>query len=114
MCEQCWKDAGSPRMNNSKVRAAAELISAVYEHHDCGGGLHIILDDWNVENGHLEFCKGHLEDPKYQGNPHDNVTTERLNAERSCLRALTHLTKDERLSALAIYYGFNPCCTSTP
>ena len=35
------------------------MQSAYYQHHTSGGPLHILLDDQNVENEHLSFCRGH-------------------------------------------------------
>jgi hypothetical protein len=33
-----------------------ELICKIYEKYPTGGALHIVLDDDNVENHHIEWC----------------------------------------------------------
>ena len=50
MCMDCWQRRGSPSTITPAVRAVLPLIDAVYEHHAAGGGLHIVLDDWNVDD----------------------------------------------------------------
>jgi hypothetical protein len=106
MCQGCWKERGSPSLTNDKIKAAAELIAGVYEHHGCGGGLHIIVDDWNLEDSSLQFCEDYIEKPEYRASRNDEVTDERLEAERACLRALKAMTEEERASALALYDGY--------
>lgn len=32
------------------------LVRAYYAKHPTGGSLHIVLDDNNVEDGHVEYC----------------------------------------------------------
>lgn len=32
------------------------LVNAYYKTHPVGGSLHIVLDDCNVDDGHVEFC----------------------------------------------------------
>lgn len=41
------------------VPEVAELARAYYEKpgNGCGGSLHIVLDDGNLEDGHIEFCR---------------------------------------------------------
>lgn len=106
MCQWCWEKRGSPRLVTDKVKAAAELIDGVYEHHGCGGGLHIIVDDWNLCDGSVAFCEDYIEKPEYRRNRNDEVSDERIEAERACLRALKAMTEDERASALALYDGY--------
>lgn len=36
-----------------------ELFAHYYWDHPAWGSLHIVLDDDNVEDGHVEFCWGH-------------------------------------------------------
>ncbi len=104
MCQGCWQERGFPSVVNDAVKAAAELIGGVYEHHGAGGGLHVIVDDWNLDDGTVAFCANYIESEEYKSN--DDVTEERLEAERRCLRALKALTEQERGSALAIHDGY--------
>ena len=42
-----------------------ELIKEIYKKHPVGGELHIVLDDGNVENHHIQWCIDNLEcDPE--------------------------------------------------
>jgi hypothetical protein len=45
-------------MNNFKIKQRIrELIKIIYNKYSCvGGQLHIVLDDGNIENGHIEYC----------------------------------------------------------
>ncbi len=99
MCVNCWRDRGSPTIENERTRRCIELISDVYECHEAGGGLHIILDDFNIDNGHIQFCADYIEQDDYK----QNVSPGRLAAERACLILLRGMTVDERASALALY-----------
>jgi hypothetical protein len=95
MCKDCW-DAESERIDSPAVRRAAELIQIVYEYHPVAGGLHVILDDWNIEDGYL--AGGRF--------PWETDTPGQIAAEEACLEALRALTEEERASALAIYDGY--------
>lgn len=106
MCQECWKEKGSPSLTSDKIKAAAELIAGVYEHHGSGGGLHIVVDDWGLEDSSVQFCEDYIENPKYRASRNCEVTDERLEAERACLRALKAMTEEERTSSLALYKGY--------
>lgn len=45
-------------MNNYEIKQRIrELIKIIYNKYSCvGGQLHIVLDDGNIENGHIEYC----------------------------------------------------------
>lgn len=113
MCSNCWKDHGSPRINTPVVRAAAEAARAVYEFSCVGGNLHIVLDDFNIEDGHLEFCREQIEKAPEEcraSGEHENglcwCSPEQLAAERYCYELFKALSEDERASALAILDGY--------
>lgn len=89
----CYERGGSPGIDNDRVRAAAKLIKQVYEHALSGGGLHVLLDDWNVD--HDSFCE------RYTGHDAD-YTKEEIEVEESCAKAMRLLTVEERLSALCL------------
>ena len=96
MCRSCWDEAGQPAIDTPEVRRAVRLIEDVFHESGVGGKLHIVIDDWNVEQEHLDFCAG-------------RVVTE---AERRCHGALNELSEAERMSALALHGGFlvlTPC-----
>ena len=100
MCYGCYEEYGKPATVSQETQSAAELIEKVYAASCTGGNLHIILDDWNIEDSHLIFCKTAIEENTHKLKP------EELAAERACLSALRKLTVHERASALAIYNGF--------
>jgi len=121
MCYGCWEECEKPKIDNEKVRAAVPLIAAVYELACTGGNLHIVLDDWNIEDGNLEFCsqcingagvmplKGSTVDAHLRYNEDKRANPdppEQLAAERACCDAFMAMTEDERLSALALYDGY--------
>lgn len=121
MCYGCWEEAEKPIIDTPAVRAAAASIAEVYEHACMGGNLHIVLDDWNLEDGSLDFCRGCIEgagvmpddgnlaechrryNDKKRANPDP---PEQLAAERRCCELLTALSVEERASALALHDGF--------
>lgn len=101
MCDDCWKRYyDSATSSDPCVIRASEAIREVYDYHLSGGGLHIVIDDWNLDDGSIEFCKDHIEATGYDAEP------DRLEAERDCITALTELTEMERAAALALYEGF--------
>lgn len=77
---------------------AAKLIANVYEHDPVGGNAHIVVDDWNVEDHHIDFCLECCD-----RNTRQDI--EKLKAERDCLLFLIGLSIPERYSALAIHDG---------
>lgn len=95
MCHGCWQEYGSPAIVNEKTLAAARAIEEVYEWSSVGGNLHVVLDDWNIENEHVQFCCDEVQ--KVSG---------QLEAEKECLTLLAKMNLKERASALAIYEGF--------
>ncbi|MHC4648914.1 MAG: hypothetical protein ACYTBJ_25960 [Planctomycetota bacterium] len=82
---------------NSRVWAAVTAINQLYEVHCTGGMLHIVTDDWNLEDHHVESCLTMQGEPP--GRPFDEI-------ESLAYVALIRLTVEERASALAIADGF--------
>ncbi len=107
MCDNCWKEHGSPKIINRFTKALQPLIDDVYEHHGAGGGLHIILDDFNIEDGHIQLCQDWIEHERGNGiYKCEPVSPEQLKAERACLKLLKQMTVEERASALALHDGY--------
>jgi hypothetical protein len=100
VCLDCWDAHDSPAIDTPAVRAAARRIADVYEHSCVGGHLHIVIDDWNLEDDDLAYCEGSIRE-NVHGDP-----PEQLAAERSALAALHGLSEAERASALALHDGF--------
>lgn len=45
----------------SKVKKIRLLYRYIYLREPSGGALHIVLDDWNVEDSHIKWCLGQLD-----------------------------------------------------
>ena len=101
MCETCWEvKYNSARVDNDKVRDAVSLIQKVYEHNCVGGALHIVLDDWNLDDSSVDFCGQYMEENK------KNVCVAEYEATKACYEAFKEMTVEERASALALASGF--------
>ena len=89
MCISCWQEYGSPKIKNENVFDAVYAVREVYDSDMMGGRLHIVIEDWNLDNESLEWCNAlGLDD-----------------LERKCFDALSLLSIDERASVLAIFEG---------
>lgn len=56
MCSSCWAEYGKPTEMPDNGDAVVALIRELYDQPDggAGGPLHVVLDDWNLEDGHLD------------------------------------------------------------
>lgn len=95
MCGGCWQEHleehGTPSPVTSQIVTAVAAIRNLYAVHCTGGKMHVVTDDWNLEDDSLEFCGQNL--------PHDEV-------ERICWERLSELTENQRATALAIHNGY--------
>lgn len=69
-----------PETTGAMSELAAD-IRRLYEDEQAGGRLHIVLDDWNLQDGHIRWCQD------------ENQLTA---AEASIAERLLALTLDER------------------
>lgn len=99
MCQNCYDNYGKPKIINTNTIEAARLISSIYDFSLSGGYAHIVVDDWNLEDSHIDFCFRYMETVEDA----DEVL---LGVTRRALRRLKDLSMDERVSALAIHEGF--------
>lgn len=53
MCIGCWGEYGSPKIDTPAVRAIAPRLRAA----DPFGGLHIVVEDWNLDASNVRFCR---------------------------------------------------------
>ena len=90
MCFGCYQEYGRKRPGKA-ARKAVRLIAAVYAESDDGGRLHAVVDDWNLEDEHIQAALG------------DTAMSE---AERDCARALDAMPLGQRAAALALYNDF--------
>ena len=42
--------------NETKIARTKFLIKEIYKLHNVGGPLHIVLDDYNIEDHHITYC----------------------------------------------------------
>jgi hypothetical protein len=113
MCCSCWLEHGAAQIDTPAVRAVLPLIARVYEFSCVGGNLHIVLDDDNLEDHSLEFCRQQIEAGGYRRppahvavlGPDEPDSPEQLAAELACYVALRALTFEERVSALGLHNG---------
>ena len=52
---------------NNKIEKALQLARKIYSLPEgaCGGPLHIVLDDGNTEETHIQWCLEHLNDSEW-------------------------------------------------
>lgn len=100
-----WEEHGSPTDWNPKVKRALELIRAIYAIEPVGGPMHAELDDWNIE--------GVITPYPYE--PYMFVEEAEADEVRAAVAELIPLlntmTMNERVSALARYWGYLPTAT---
>ncbi len=101
MCLSCWRECGSPAIDTPAVRDAARASAAVHDFHGAGGGLHIVLDDWNLEDEQVAWCLLPENLAQY-GSPDPAERAQEIYAGLAFLA----LTEDERASALALEEGW--------
>lgn len=108
MCISCYHtEYGAPVALTEKALAAVPLIQAVYAAEGSGGNLHIVLDDWNIEDDSVAYCARRLAEGGHRsaGWP-DDAYAQQLVVERTCVAAFSAMTVEERATALALHDGF--------
>lgn len=93
MCQSCWEEYGSPRIDTPAVRAAVATINDLYALCPTGGRCHVVVDDWNLEDHDLAYC---------EQEKRTDETPDEESVARACLAALRPLSTEERASALAL------------
>lgn len=101
MCHGCWVEAGSPTDDNERVQAAVKALVELDETFSSGGYAHIVTDDYNVEDHHIDLC---VKDAEAKTPPWNEFSDGTL--ELAALRAMKALTIPERYSALARRDGY--------
>ena len=93
MCLGCWETEGRPFY----ASPAAQSLAAKFAEADKFGGLHIVVEDWNLEDHSIDFCIA-SHDP--------TLTTKELELALS----LKKLTWEERWATaiLSDYPDFSP------
>lgn len=91
MCLGCWEDEGRP----FNVTNAVKTWTPKFAEADEFGPLHIVVGDWNLDDGSLEFCRN-LDDAD--------------DAEKALIDAMQAMSWEERwaVAILASYPDFDP------
>jgi len=101
MCYSCFEEYGRPVVMTEKVAAAVPLIRGVYDFCFVGGLLHVVLDDWNLEDDCISGCVESAAAGTYERPMTDT--------EKACAELMLSMSEDERATALALFDGFiNP------
>jgi len=90
MCIDCWRALGSPQIDGTPIRVARDLIGHVYNVSCVGGGLHIVVYDWNLDDADLDDC----------------LSRPLSKLDRECGEVLRKMTVAERASALGLFDGY--------
>jgi hypothetical protein len=70
------------------------LVKKVYGYSFAGGGCHVVLDDWNIEDFSIDRTLEWL--------PGSDDPPEQVAAEKACMEAFRKLTLEERASVLRL------------
>lgn len=78
------------------IEVAARLVALVYQFNSAGGGLHVVVDDYNLEDASLAFCREWIAE--------NRLDTSRLQreCELACVTALEALSEDDRFVAIGM------------
>jgi hypothetical protein len=101
VCYGCYEEYGKPEITNERVEAAAALVTKIYEYNRVGSNLHIVTDDWNLEDNNIDFCLNAARTA-----PYHEITPEQRAVEEECCNLLRSMTLQERASVLAIHDGY--------
>lgn len=99
MCEKCWSEYGSPATWNANIKRALDLVRIIYETECTGAPLHVVLDDWNLEDGHIVIYEESLSGP-------DAVSAHAAQAAKELVPLFLAMPVEERAATLAYHGGF--------
>ena len=88
---------GDPQLRARYKQALYDVIAKIYARHPVGGALHIVLDDLNVKDLHIQSCIEHMDYPIY--------TEEDRRLFARCAELLL-MMKSQRARALCIEKAF--------
>lgn len=101
MCLDCYKTYGSPVVRTAKTRDAVQAVRDLEYRHCTGGYMHLVTDDFNVEDHVLDSCLEYIEADALGG---EEPTMRRLS--RDVYDLLRPMSVAERATVLAIVGGF--------
>lgn len=101
MCYGCYEEEDKPTIINEKTLAAAAAVKKIYGYNPVGSNLHIVTDDWNLEDDNVEFCLKQIQTENFW-----KLTPEELLHEEATAKLLLSMSVPERASALALWEGW--------
>lgn len=102
-------------MRHPAIEEAARLVDEVYKIHPTGGALHVVVDDWNLdddcvlahEEWDINYYRDHYEASTEKGYGGSGLPAEEaLLVTQQCRAALAALSEEERYAALALHWFF--------
>lgn len=84
-------------MEQSKKQECIELIKMIYRHHAAGGCMHIVLDDDNTEDDHVDFCVRYIKET-VDNDDWRNAWFHCI--EMACAMLLTEMEEGERIEVI--------------
>lgn len=99
MCFGCWEEAGSPRTLSDKAKLLARYLPLVRP----AGPLHIVTEDWNLEDEHLALCEDELLTELDKPPGYERALAQ---LERTVLLMLADMPIEERFAAMAAADGY--------
>lgn len=99
MCIDCWRENGAPSVWNEDVKKVVRLIYTVYEHDPVGNPLHVVLDDWNLDDCFIGIDE---EDTEWLA----QIPAQAVSAARELIPVFRKLSMEERYSVLAYVHGY--------
>jgi hypothetical protein len=104
VCYACWAEDGKPSELPENADEIVEMINKLYSLPDgfTGGPIHVVTDDWNVEDENVQGCLFQIDEDLTNG------VWSRLTCElaRRIGELLLPLTEDQRSAVLAKRDGF--------
>ena len=78
-------------MNNFEIKERIRFLKQeIYKFHGAGGGLHIVLDDGNMDDESINYCIGYIKEC-------GNFTKEQKNMQIECAELLLKLGWSKRI-----------------
>lgn len=111
MCARCHEEANSPTLWNDSIKRAVDLIHRVYRYHSTGGLLHVVLDDWNIGDEHVQWAEAYVTQEAVRWKAEE---PEMVAACQELAPLLAAMTEQERASSLAYADGVLPRPDTVP
>ena len=106
---------GKPANVTPAALTAAGLAKRLYKLHASGADLHIVLDDWNLEDENVAFCRRQIaegvDDPEYSTDVRNYFAEQHaipglLDIERGILDLIEPMAESERGAMMALFDDF--------